>query len=30
MQNTRLEEGEKLNIERLWKGKSKRNVSSQM
>jgi len=29
MWNTRLEEGEKLDIERMWKGKSKRNVSSQ-
>jgi hypothetical protein len=28
--DTRLEEGGELNIERIWRGKSKRSASSQM
>jgi len=28
--NTRLEEGGELNIQRMWRGESKRNASSQM
>jgi len=30
MQDTRLEEGEELNIEGTWRGEAKRSSSSQM